>query len=287
LRTAFDTPIESADTTVTARATLRGSSPQAQQPTGLRISGPYKSTEEGQLPSVDWQVQASQGPGSFAARLVTVPDNAFVFFQNTPYEVGRDRLNQILQAGERRPLGTLLLAMARQRGLSEFGVEPSAWVVAPQRRGETEVAGEDTTQISGRLDVARMLRDLNRVEQEQARRSPQAGPPQSQITEDQITQIVRAIQQPSLDVFVGDDDTVRRMVLRAPFNVPANLRRSGVDGGNLDLTTELADVGGDQEINPPPNAKPLEELVQQFGLPPGAVPPGGGAPGGAPPGGGR
>jgi hypothetical protein len=280
LQKGFDTPVESADTTVTARATFRGSSPQAQQPTALRITGPYRSSEEGKLPSVDWQVQVSQGPGNFAARLVTVPDNAFVFFQNRPYEVGAQQLDQIVRAGEQRPFATLALALARQRGLSEFGVEPASWVVAPQRRGEVEVAGEDTTQVSGRLDVARMLRDLNRVQQEQVRRNPQPGAAQSQIGEDQITQIVRAVQQPALDVFVGSDDTVRRLVLRAPFRMPAELRESGVEAGDLELTTELADVGGDQEITPPRGAQPIEQLVQQFGLP-------GGVPEGGLPGGGR
>jgi hypothetical protein len=67
LQAAFDTPIESATTTVTARANLRGSSPQTAQPLGLRISGPYKRNAENQLPSLDFQVSASQGPGALNA----------------------------------------------------------------------------------------------------------------------------------------------------------------------------------------------------------------------------
>ena len=280
LQAAFDTPIESATTTVTARANLRGSSPQTAQPLGLRISGPYKRNAENQLPSLDFQVSASQGPGALNARLVTVPDNAFVVFQNTAYEVGRQRVAQGLRQGQQQ----------RKVTLAELGVKPATWVVDPQMRGESDVAGEGTTQVSGRLDLARMLRDVNRIQQEQARRGISPGP-QQEITEQQIAEVVRAVQQPTMDVFVAGDDTIRRLVVNAPFTLPPQQRQAGIDGGTVNVTTELADVGGDQEVKPPPNPRPIEELLAQFGLggggglPPGAgAPPGGGAPrgGGAP-----
>lgn len=272
LQTAFNTPVDSATTTVTARANLRGPSPQAAQPYGLRLSGPYKRNAENQLPSIDFQVSASQGPGTLNARLVTVPDNAFVVFQNTPYEVGRQRVQQALQQGQRR----------QRVALAELGVSPSTWVINPQTRGEADVAGEDTTQVSGRLDLARMLRDVNRAQQEQARRGLSAGPPQ-EITEAQIAQVVRAVQQPTMDVFVAGDDTIRRLVVNAPFTIPPEQRQAGIDGGTVNVTTELADVGGDQQVTAPPNPRPIEELLAQFGL--GGGPPGAGAPG-APGGGG-
>ncbi|MGI8596058.1 MAG: hypothetical protein ACR2LY_02055 [Thermoleophilaceae bacterium] len=270
LQTAFNTQVDSATVTVNARANLRGPSPQAAQPYGLRLSGPYKRNAENQLPSIDFQVAASQGPGALNARLVTVPDNAFAVFQGTPYEVGRQRVQQALQQGQRRQRVTL----------AELGVKPSTWVIDPQTRGETEVAGEDTTQVSGRLDLARMLRDVNRAQQEQARRGLSAGPPQ-EITEPQIAEVVRAVQQPTMDVFVAGDDTIRRLVVNAPFTVPPAQRQSGIEGGTVNVTTELADVGGDQRVTAPPNPRPIEELLAQFGL--GAAPPGaggGGAPGG-------
>ncbi len=264
LQKAFATPIESANTTITARASLRGSAPQFQQPIDLRIGGPYRRNQENQLPSLDWQVTASQGPGGLSARLVTVPDNAFVVFQNTAYELGRPRVQQALQETQRR----------RQGGLADLGVRPATWIVEPQLRGEADVAGEGTTHVSGRLDLARMLRDVNRVQEEQARRGLTPGP-RKEITERQIAEVVRAVQQPTMDVFVAGDDTVRRLTVNAPFTVPPKQRRSGVDGGTVSLTTELADVGGDQEVKAPANPRPLEELLTQFGLSPqGALPPG-------------
>ena len=59
LQTAFNTQVDSATVTVNARANLRGPSPQAAQPYGLRLSGPYKRNAENQLPSIDFQVAAS------------------------------------------------------------------------------------------------------------------------------------------------------------------------------------------------------------------------------------
>ena len=281
LRQGFETPVESANVTVTARVQLRGSSPQAQQPVGLRLTGPYVKNEDNQFPSLDWQVTASQGPAALTARLVTVPDNAFVVFQNTAYEVGRARVQQVLRQREQQQ---------PQGGVADLGVNPATWVVDPQTRGEVDVAGEGTTQVSGRIDVGRMLRNASRVQQEQARRGLQV--PAPPITEQQIAEVSRTVQNPTIDVFVaGDDDNPARGSERA-LHAPGRAAQLGDRRGDGEPDHQgSANVGGDQEVNPPPNPRPIEELLMQFGLggqpgalPPGATPPGSAPPGSAPPG---
>ncbi len=259
LRKAFDTEIESANTNVTARVAPRGSAPQAQTPYSLRLTGPFVNGEENQTSSLDLQVTAAQGPGTFTGRVVTVPDNAFLVVQNQAYEVGREQFRQALQSTP--VLGALL-------GARDSAVDPATWIVDPQVRGEADVAGEETTHIAGRVDVARMLRDLNRVQQ--------TGGGGQGIPEPQIAEVTQAVQQPGIDVFVAGDDTVRRLALNVAVTVPPEQRQSGVEGGTINMTTEFSDVGGDQEVTPPPNAQPIQQLLQQLAPLLGGVPQGGG-----------
>lgn len=256
---SFDNPPKSADTTVTAQLKLTGgASPQAQQPISVRFSGPYRQNGPKELPSLDWRITGSFGGTSQAARIVTVPNNAFVEFMGQTYEVGE---NTIRQFNQQRP---------PQQKPSELGVKPSAWVVDPQDQGDAEVAGQDTTHISGRVEVGKLLRDSNRIVQQRAATSGVPGASPQQIPEDQIRQIEQAVKNSTLDVFVGDDDKIRRVALKADFTLPPQQQAgTGAQGGTFNLTTELANVDGNQQITPPANAQPIERLLQQ--LPPGLL----------------
>lgn len=265
LERAFNTPVKSADTSVSLEARLRSQTPQLQQPITLKLTGPYRQNAPNQLPSLDWRATASGAGQTLSARLITVMDNAFVEFQGTAYEVGREVVSQ---ANQNR---------GRQQSLSAFGVDAKTWIVDPQDRGEEDVAGVGTTHIAGALDVGKVLRDSNKILRDPRARSqlgPGAAPPE--IPEPQIAEIERSVKRPTFDVFVGEDDSkIRRAVANVDFTVPPAQQGTGVQGGTLKLTTELANVDGDQQVRPPANVRPLAELLQQFGISPDAL---GGAP---------
>lgn len=256
---AFKTPVTSADVSVVAEARLRGQSPQLQQPITLRLTGPYRTAAPQQLPSFDWRVTAAGAGQSVSGRLISVPDNAFVEFQGTTYEVGKAlvaRLNQ---------------NRGRQQTLADFGIDPKTWIINPQTRDDEKVAGVDTTHIAGALNVGRALRDTNRILQDpRARGSIGGGAPTPTVSEPQIAEIERSVRRPSFDVFVGQDDSkIRRVVTNVDFVVPpAQQGGAGIQGGTVKLTTELADVDGNEQVRAPVGARPLTELLQQFGLSP-------------------
>jgi hypothetical protein len=256
---AFDQNPKSADTTVTAQLKLNGgTSPQAQQPITVKFSGPYRQNGPKELPSLDWRITGSFGGTSQAARIVTVPNNAFVEFMGQTYEVGEPTVRQFNQ--QRPP----------QQTPSQLGVKPSAWVVDPQDQGDADVAGQDTTHISGRVDLGKLLRDSNRVIQQRGASGGTQGLAPQQIPEDQIRQVEQAVKNSTMDVFVGDDDKIRRVALKADFTLPPEQQAgTGAQGGTFNLTTELANVDGNQQITPPANAQPIQKLLEQ--LPPGLL----------------
>lgn len=267
---AFNESIESARVSVDLEVRVDGI-PQFEQPVRLRMNGPYRSGGDRQLPSLDWNVTLAGGGQSLTGKTVSTGDNAFVVFQGTAYEFGRDRVaqaNRGIAADEQR---------AENQSLREFGVDPRSWLVDAREEGDATVAGVEVTRYAASLDVGRLVDDLGRVTRRAGNRIGGGAPP-PQLTPEQRTQLTRVVRDPTFDVYVGNDDgKIRRVAVRAPFSVPPEGRAGagGASGGALAFSIEFADVDEPQTITAPPNPRPISDLTQQLG----AL--GGGAAGGA------
>jgi hypothetical protein len=254
---AFSSSIPSADMTLNIKATVNGV-PQLEQPVSLKVAGPYQSNGKGKLPSFNWQVSVSGGGQAFSGGLISTGDNAFVNFQGTNYEVGKEQIAQVnQQLGQQTGSG---------KTLKDFGIDPQAWVKDPSDEGDENVNGVDTTHVSAGVDVARMISDFNKTIQ-QAGGAMGANAP-SQLTEDQINQISQIVKDPKFDIYVGkDDDKIRRLAVSINFEIPSEARAQfqGAEGGTLEFSIDFAKVGEDKTITPPTDAKPISELQQQLG----------------------
>ena len=281
---AFESPIGSADIKLDIEIELDGVD-ELQDPIEINLTGPYDSTGKAEIPSVDWDITVQAQNQSFNASLTSTGDRAFIGFQGTEYEVGPEavaELNKQVAASRKREGG---------RDLSDFGVTARDWVIDAEEDGEEEVAGVETTHVSGKLDVTRMLDDLNTVVEEAAKLGGQVGqqaPPR--LTDEQKEQVEDVVEDPSFDAYVGnDDDKLHRLSADVEFDVPDDSREQlgGLEGGRISFTIEFANIGSAQPIEAPDDARPIDELTQQLqGLLGGAL--GGAAPGAeeAPPSGG-
>jgi hypothetical protein len=258
---AFQTPIGSADMTLDVEVQLEGID-ELQDPIEVNLTGPYESGGDEQIPSVDWDVTVSAQNQSFNANVTSTGDRAFVGFQGTNYEVGQETvaaLNQSLAAGTDDEGG---------RDLSDFGVNARDWIVDASDDGDEDVAGVETTHVSGKLDVTRVLEDLNTIVQEAAKLGGQVGqaaPPE--LTDEQKGQIEDVVEDPSFDAYVGnDDDRIHRLSADVDFEVPEDAREQagGLEGGRVSFSIEFANVGSPQPISPPDDARPISELTQQL-----------------------
>lgn len=290
----FATPIGSADVAIDTSLEIKGVR-QLEQPVRLQIRGPYRSGSNRTIPQADLAVNFSGGGQNFAAGLVSTGQNAWVEFLGQAYEVGEKQVataNQQIAAGAAR---------RQSRSLREFGVDPRSWLEDPSVEGEEDVAGAKTQHVSAGINVGRMLEDLNTVGQ---RASGQVGgPAPRQLSAEQRERIERIVQDPEFDVYVGEDNRIRRLSTVLDLEVPEEDRADsgGAESGKITFSAEFSNVGSPQPITPPQRSRPIDELTQQiaqlFGgsaaggaggaAPGGAVPgAGGAAPGGALPGGG-
>ena len=258
---AFENPIGSADVKLDIEIELDGVE-ELQDPIEINLTGPYDSTGKAEIPSVDWDITVQAQNQSFNASLTSTGDRAFLGFQGTDYEVDQQavaELNQQVAASRKREGG---------RDLSDFGVTARDWVIDAEEEGEEEVTGVETTHVSGKLDVTRMLEDLNTVVEEAAKLGGQTGqqaPPR--LTDEQKEQVEDIVQDPSFDAYVGnEDERLHRLSADVEFEVPEDSREQvgGLEGGRISFSIEFANIGAAQSIEAPDDARPIDELTQQL-----------------------
>jgi len=255
---AFSTRIDSANVALDLKISGEGSA-QLKDPVQVKLTGPYKNNGAKKLPGFDLDLSVGVAGQTFTAGLIATGDNVFVDFQGTAYEVGEDSV------------GKLNAQLAQQTGgeqdqsLKALGIDPANWVRDPKTEGDEEVAGTNTTHVTGSVDVARLLDDLNKA----ANKAGQAqGGTTTEIPEEQRKQIAEAVKDPKFDIYVGkDDDILRRLSVDLGFDVPEAQRQGagGLQNGNVSFTVEFSDIGGDQKITAPADAKPIADLLGQFG----------------------
>ena len=260
LERAFDKPIGSAVVTADFEVNIEGVE-ELGDPIRLKVSGPYRSGGDESLPTFDWDVSFSGGGQTIAGNLSSTSENVFVSFGGTAYELGEEtvsRFNEDL-ASER--------AGSEERDLSRFGIDPSEWLSEATDEGDEDVAGVSTTHVQAKVDVPRMLDDLNTLIDRAGGAVTGAAPP-PKLTDEQQEQVAEAVSDPVLDVYVGkDDDVVRRLSANLELDVPEGSRDDvgGIEGGRITFSVEFAEVGRQVQVQAPPSARPISELAEQFG----------------------
>ncbi|MBA2506775.1 MAG: hypothetical protein H0V29_12685, partial [Thermoleophilaceae bacterium] len=251
---AFKNSIGSANVKLDVTVQLNGI-PQLSDPVKVQLKGPYKSNGDKKIPSVDWDVNFSGGGQNIEAGLVSTGDNAYVEFGGQAFQVGEEQV------------ATLNKQIADQAGknqgtsLADLGIEPTSWLSDAKDEGEADVGGEQATHVSSQVDVAKMVTDLNEVV-DKAPAATTGGQKPPKITEAQIKKITDVVKEPRLDVFVGDDDKLRKVAMDIEFDVPEGDRKAsgGIESGKIAFAIEFTKVGEDQDIKAPENAKPINEL---------------------------
>jgi hypothetical protein len=257
---AFRQSIKSADLKVDARLQLKGSD-SLDRPVRIQASGPFR-TNSGKLPSADLELKVGTDGGGQTVQtgFLSTGDRAFVEFEDVYYE----------QPAAQVRAANASIKKAGGRSLRSLGLDPRSWLSDAREEGDERVAGVETSHVSGRLDVAALMRNINAFVQRSGAAltgaTGQAAP--KPLSEANIRQLSEVVDDPSFEVYVGkQDDTIRKVSGRMEFEVPEDSRDKldGIEGGSLEFSVEFADVNGDQEIEAPDKARPLAELTTSLG----------------------
>ena len=252
LRGAYSEEVRSG--TVDLRASLALAGVPLPGPLTLSLRGPFQSRGATRLPLVDLDVEASGVGERFTGGLVLVAGNAFISFQGETYEVGEDAVREFERDSQEGP-----------ESFDELGVDPLDWVRDPEVDGEQTVGGTPTTRVRASLDVRPLLEAFKRF-----------GPREDALSDEQIDELAGAVRVIRFTSYIADETPrLRRVDASIRFEVPDAQRENfgGVQGGTLDLRVGLGPLDGPVRIEPPDDARPLDDLLERLGLGPGLLQP--------------
>jgi hypothetical protein len=248
----FATDVRSGEFSAGAELQLSGLGALA-GPLRFTLEGPFGGGSSTTLPGMDLEVRASGVGQNFAGRFVMTRENAWVEYEGTTYEAGEALWADLQRAIE--PQGDEPMTLA------EMGLHPHRWLDDLETEGGEEVAGVDTTKVTGSLDVAVMLRELNRFS------------PDGPLPRGTLRQVEEAFDEVRFEAWIGEDDIWRRVSIETEFEFPEELRDSaeGISGGRLSLEMGLDDPNEPVEIEGLGDGRPIDELLRGLGIPPEAL----------------
>lgn len=242
-------------------------SPQLSQPVTVKLSGPFQSQGKGKLPKFDFGINVNAAGQTYTAGATSTGTAGFVKVLGNAYEIPQ----QLFASFEQNYARAQSSAEQRQQGdqgasLASLGVDPRKWLIDPEVVGDEDVGGASTTHVSARIDVPKLLDDVNRAVAEARQRNlPQAQSLPPSITPAQRQQVQEAIRNATFEFWTGKDDKVlRRLAVKIDFQVPAAERQGagGVSGGRLVFDYQLSGLNQPQQVAAPANPQPFAELVQ-------------------------
>lgn len=237
----------------------------------VSLSGTFEAGVKGELPQLDMSAEASGSAKGedldFEGGLTVLTDRAFIEYKGSDYEVDPTTFGFVKSAIEQ----------AQQQEGSESGditacqkaaegIKFSQFAEELINDGSADVDGTETTKISGDVDVAGAIDALIQLTEDPACKSQleAAGPLPIGELEEAKGELSKAVKNAHIDLFVGDDDIVRKMAVELTIQPP----EAADEKVELELEMTLSGVNEEQSFSAPSGAKPLEALFKEAGINP-------------------
>jgi len=223
-------------------------------PIKLNLGGRFAAARDGELPRFDTDFATTLAMERFTGGLRSTGGQAFISLDGRPYRIDKAFVAQ-LRAGVARAPGHRL-------GLGGLGIDPRRWILRPRVRGSEQLDGVQVTRVSGAVNLARLLEDLDSF-LTKAGGSAAAG---GFLTPATRREFADAIDSSNVDVLSGASDHVlRELRITAKFTFKKHGGLTpipGLAGGKLNIRLALAGVNQTRvSVRAPAGARPLAELT--------------------------
>jgi hypothetical protein len=250
--------VKSGNLDLALKVEAQGGESQVQGPVSISLSGPFQAQDEGKLPKFKLEA-AFEGAGqSIKAGATSTGDKGYLSFQGTDYVV-EDRVFDQFKAGfeQAQKQGS-----DQKQSFASLGMDPRNWLTDPQNAGDSKVGDDDTIKITGGIDVAKLLDDVNNaLSKASALGLGGAGQVPEKLTEQQKREVAEAVKDPRVEIYTGKEDTILR---RLVVNLGIDDKASG-SSGTVGFDVSITDLNEDQDIAEPADAKPFKDLLGQLG----------------------
>jgi hypothetical protein len=235
----------------------------------VNLSGPFEAADKEDLPQLEMSAEISGSAGgediSFDGGVTLLTDRAFVAFEGTDYEVDPTTFGFLKSAFERSQQQSGEQNITACQEAAE-GIKFSQFADNLENDGSADVDGTSTTKVSGDLNVDGAIDAVIKLTEDPACSSQleAAGPLPIGELEEARGELSKAIEKAHVDIYVGDDDIVRKLDAELTIAPPE------ADGEKVEMQLELtlSGVNEEQSFSTPSDTKPLEDLFQQLGVNP-------------------
>lgn len=235
----------------------------------INLSGPFEEGAKGELPQAEMTVEASGNVEGeeidFDGGLTLLTDRAFIDYEGTAYEVDPTTYGFVKAAFEQAQQRSGKEDITACKKAAE-GIKFSQFAENLQNEGSADVDGTSTTKVSGDLSVSGGIDALIKLTEDPAcsAQLEAAGPLPLSELEEAKGELSSAIKKAHVDLYVGDDDIVRKMAMEL------TIAPEGAADEKVELAMEitLSGVNEEQSFSAPEDAKPLEDLFDQIGVNP-------------------
>jgi hypothetical protein len=239
------------------------------------LSGAFQSESEAELPELDLTATAKGSVGGekidFDGGFTLLGGNkAYVGYEGTEYEVDPTTFSYVQSLAKKQGTGGEKSSevTACQEAAGELKI--ADFIENLSEGGSADVGGTSTTKVSGDLNASGALDALSELVEDPAcsEQLEAAGSVPSAAELDAAKGTVKdAVKDAHVELYVGDDHIVRRMIVKATIEPPAG-SGGGVSSVELDLDLTLTGVNEDQTISPPASSKPLSDLFLKLNVNP-------------------
>jgi hypothetical protein len=236
----------------------------------VKLSGPFESKGKN-LPLVALTASAKGSAKGddidFEGGLTLLSDRAYVNYEGTEYEVDPTTFGFVKsgfeQAQNQGSEGNSADVTACQEAAT--GLEVGDFVDNLENDGSADVDGTDTTRISGDLNTGAAIDAIIKLTENPAcsKQLEAAGPLPIGELEEAKGELTSAVKKAHVDVYVGDDDIIRKLAAEVTIEPKGSGEKIEVE-----LELSLSGVNEEQQISPPANAKPLQGLFQKLDINP-------------------
>jgi hypothetical protein len=235
----------------------------------LTLAGPFEEGAKGELPQLEMTAELEGSVGgedlNFDGGLTLLTDRAFVDYDGTAYEVDPTTFGFVKSAFEQaqQQEGKEDITACQQ---AAEGIEFSQFADTLTNEGDVDVEGTPTTKVSGDLNVSGAIDALIDLTEDPAcsAQLEAAGPLPLDELEEAKGELSKAIEKAHIDLYVGDDDIVRKLAAELTIAPP------GAEDEKVEMEMELtlSEVNEEQSFSAPADAEPLEGLFKELGVDP-------------------
>jgi hypothetical protein len=234
------------------------------------LSGPFESQGSKEIPKFDLKasVQATgQAAGSdldFDGGLTSTGDSAFVNYKGSDYQVDQTIFDAYKKQVESAASDNTENQSSITQLLKRFGIDdPKDLLTNLSNKGTVDVDGTETTQVSGDLDVAKLVDGLKGLSAGAGILGTLGGGASQLPDPAELDQLKDSIKEAHFDIYSGNDDHILRRI-KVVLSIAPTTGTTDQADVNFDLT--LGSVNESQSIEAPSNPKPFSELLSALGV---------------------